>query len=190
MLLSSFNGYFLTTKTTFVEWFIYKDGRPISTSSSVGINQKSLEYTLNFVIDKVQKMLHCYVEAIDWIDKSCINAEEYNPSLLVLRSIIVVSLLHLNFGKGLDLLVDLLVHEHITGLLPSEFCDAVWRYSLNFDINVLAYAFKKIGNPLAIVSIKGNCPKSECRDAIFVDMKLNPCREEILRMLFPKTGSS
>ncbi|KAG4113916.1 hypothetical protein ERO13_D12G013201v2 [Gossypium hirsutum] len=36
----------------------------------------------------------------------------------------------------------------------------------------------------------GNCPKFGCKDAIFVDMKLNPCKEELLRILFPKTGCS
>ncbi|GMI87572.1 hypothetical protein HRI_002426500 [Hibiscus trionum] len=36
----------------------------------------------------------------------------------------------------------------------------------------------------------GNCPNFGCKDALFVDMKVNPCKEEIMRILFPKTGSS
>ncbi|KAK8484172.1 hypothetical protein V6N13_122280 [Hibiscus sabdariffa] len=188
MLLSFCNGYFLTTKTTFVEWFIYWDGTPSSTSSFEAVDQQSLEDILEFVLGMVQQLLYCDEGTVEWIEKSRINVEEYH-SLLVLRLIIITCLVHLNFGKGLDLLADLLGQEHITGLLPSEFCDALRSYSRNIDINVLSDAFQKIGNPLAIVSMNGICPKYECKEAIFVDMKINPCKEEILRILFPKTES-
>ncbi|XVF02939.1 hypothetical protein REPUB_Repub04eG0217800 [Reevesia pubescens] len=193
VLLSYFKGYFFTTKTTFVEWLIYQDGIPSSTSSFVAVEQQSLEDILRFVIDMVRHILYFNGEAIDWIRKSGLNVREYH-SLLVLRLVVIVCLLHLNFGKCLDLLFDLLGQKHITELLPMEFYDVLWRrrrYNcLNIDINVLAQAFKKIGNPLIIVSRAGNCPKFVCQDAIFVDMKLNPCKEEILRFLFPKSGSS
>lgn len=119
--------------------------------------------------------------------------KEYH-SLLVLRLVLITCFLHLNFGKGLDLLFDLLGQKNITELLPWEFYDALRRRQrnnrLNIDVNLLADAFKKIGNPLVIVSMHGNCPKFGCKDAIFVDMKLNPCKEELLRILFPKTGCS
>ncbi|EOY01169.1 Uncharacterized protein TCM_011098 [Theobroma cacao] len=34
-----------------------------------------------------------------------------------------------------------------------------------------------------------NCPNFACQDAIFVDMKVNSCKEEILRVLFPKPAN-
>ncbi|GMJ04502.1 hypothetical protein HRI_004119400 [Hibiscus trionum] len=189
MLLSFFNGYLFTTKTTFVEWFIYQDGSSRSTSDFESVDRQSLEDILKFVIDMVQQLLYFDEGTVEWIEKSRINVEEYH-SLLVLRLVMIICLVHLNFGKGLNLLADLLRQEHITGLLPLEFCDALRRYSRNIDANVLADAFKNIGNPLVIVSIKGNCPKYECKDAIFVDMKVNPCKVEILTILFPETQSS
>ncbi|GMJ04494.1 hypothetical protein HRI_004118600 [Hibiscus trionum] len=193
MLLTCIKGYFFTTKTTFVEWLIYQDGRPCSTSSFMAVDQQSLEVCLKFVIGMVHEFLHCKGETIGWIKKSNLNVKEFH-SLLVLRLVILVCLLHLNFGEGFNLLFHLLGQNHIADLLPREFCDALQRRRrnnyLNIDVNVLADAFKKIGNPLVIVSMKGNCPKFGCKDSIFVDMKINPCKEEILRILFPKTGSS
>ncbi|XWS34413.1 hypothetical protein CRYUN_Cryun21dG0036400 [Craigia yunnanensis] len=193
VLLSYFNGYFFTTKATFVEWLIYQDGIPSSTSGFMTVKHQSLEVIFKFVIDMVQKFLYDKRETIAWIKKSHINVKEYH-SLLVLRLVVIVCLLHLNFGKGLDLLFDLLGQKHITELLPWEFYDHLQkrrRYNcLNIDINVLAQAFKKIRNPLIIVSMAGNCPKFQCQDAILVDMKVSSCKDEILRILFPKTGGS
>ncbi|GMI87573.1 hypothetical protein HRI_002426600, partial [Hibiscus trionum] len=191
MLLSFINGYFFTTKSAFVEWLIYQDGRVGSTSSFPAVHQQSLEDMLRFVIGMVQNFLYCKGETIGWIKKSGINVNEFH-SLLVLRLVIIICSLHLNFGKGLDLLFHLLGRKYITDLLPREFCDALRRKRinnyLNVDVNVLADAFKKIRNPLVIVSMHGNCPKFGCKDAIFVDMKVNPCKEDMLRILFPKTG--
>ncbi|XWS64003.1 hypothetical protein CRYUN_Cryun06bG0149500 [Craigia yunnanensis] len=171
--------------------YISPDGIPSSSSSFVAGKQQSLEDILTFIIDMVQQLLYYKGETIDWIKKSHINVKEYH-SLLVLRLVVIICLLHLNFDKCLDLLFDLLGQKHITELLPLDFHDALRRrYNcLNIDINVPAQAFKKIRNPLIIVSMTGECPKSGCQDAIFVDMKVNPCKEEILRVLFPKTGSS
>ncbi|XVE85514.1 hypothetical protein DITRI_Ditri17bG0096700 [Diplodiscus trichospermus] len=188
-LLSFFKGYFFTTKTTFVEWLIYQDGMSSSTSSFLSVNQQSLEEILKFVIEMVQQFLYFKRETTDWIRKSHINVEQCH-SLLVLRLVVIVCLLHLNFGWGQDFLLNLLGQKHITVLLPWEFYDALRRTRRNIDINVLAQAFGKIRNPLVIVSMAGNCPKFGCQDAIFVDMKVNPCKEEIMRVLFPRTGTS
>ncbi|KAK8583040.1 hypothetical protein V6N13_069804 [Hibiscus sabdariffa] len=194
LLLSFIKGYFFTTKTTFVEWIMYQDGRPCSTSSSVAADPQSLEVCLKFVIGMVHELLYCKEETIGWIKKSVVlvNVKEFH-SLLVLRLVILVCLLHLNFGEGLNLLFRLLGQNHIAALLPREFCDALRRRPRNnyqnIDLNLVADAFKKIGNPLVIVSMKGNCPKFGGKDSIFVDMNCNPCKEEILRILFPKTGS-
>ncbi|WRX14403.1 hypothetical protein QQP08_006890 [Theobroma cacao] len=192
VLLSYSKGYFFTTKATFVEWLIYQDGIPSSTSSYVAVKQRSLEDILKFVIEMVQQFLYCKRETVDWIRKSHTNVREYH-SLVVLRLVVIICLLHLNFGTCLNVLFDLLGQKHITELLPWDFCDALWRRQryncLNFDINVLGQAFKNIRNPLIIVSMGENCPNFACQDAIFVDMKVNSCKEEILRVLFPKPAN-
>ncbi|XVE85517.1 hypothetical protein DITRI_Ditri17bG0097000 [Diplodiscus trichospermus] len=188
-LLSYFKGYFFTTKSTFVEWHIYQDGISSSTFYFMGVKQQSMEEILKFVIEMVQQFLDFKGDTIDWIKKSQINVMEFH-SLMVLRLVVIVYLIHLNFGWGRDFLFNLLGQKHIKELLPWEFYDALRRRLRNIDINLLAQAFLKIRNPLLIVSMAGNCPKFQCPDAIFVDMKVNPCKEEIMRVLFPKTGTS
>ncbi|XVE85518.1 hypothetical protein DITRI_Ditri17bG0097100 [Diplodiscus trichospermus] len=188
-LLSCVKGYFFTTKSTFVEWLIYQDGISSSTSSLMAVEQQSLGEILKFVIDMVKQFLYFKGETIEWIKKSHIYAKEYHP-LMVLRLVIIVCLIHLNFGSDRDLLLDLLGQKHIIERLPWEFYDVLQRRRGNIDLNVLAQAFGKIRNPLVIVSVAGSCPKFGCPDSIFVDMKVNPHKEEIMRVLFPKTGTS
>ncbi|OMO60730.1 Reverse transcriptase, RNA-dependent DNA polymerase [Corchorus capsularis] len=187
-LLSSFKGVITTTQTTFVEWLIYQDGMP---ACSVSVKQQSLENILNFVIGMVQHFLHYTGETIEWIKKSHKNNVKECHSLVVLRLVVIMCLLHLNFGKCTDLLLGLLGQNHITRLLPWEFVDTLRRRQRYISsINVFVEAFKRIRNPLIIVNLLENCPKFPCKDAIFVDMSVNPCKEEILRLLFPKTQSS
>ncbi|XVF85502.1 hypothetical protein PTKIN_Ptkin17bG0122800 [Pterospermum kingtungense] len=189
-LLSHSKGYFFTTQTTFVEWLIYQDGTRNSTSSFKAIEQQSFEDILKFVFDVVHEFLYYTRETINWIKNSHINVRKYH-SLMVLRLVVILCLLHLNFGKRLDLLLNLLGRKDVTELLPWEFYDTLQRRcTLNIDINVLAQAFRRIRNPLIIVSIAGNCPNFGCQGAIFVDMKVNPCKDELWKVLLPKTGSS
>jgi len=72
--------------------------------------------------------------------------------------------------------------------LPWDFHDVLRRRLKHFhNVNVLAEAFQKINNPLVIVSLGKNCSQFLCPDVIFVDMTVKHCREDILRVLFPKT---
>lgn len=52
-------------------------------------------------------------------------------------------------------------------------------------MNMIAEAFEKIGNPLAVVSFGENCARFMCPNAIFTDKKVSRCKEDILGILFP-----
>ncbi|KAK0574334.1 hypothetical protein LWI29_022009 [Acer saccharum] len=54
------------------------------------------------------------------------------------------------------------------------------------DLNVFAEAFKKIDNPLVIVSLVKGCPNFTSPGAILVDMMTSQSKEDILGILFPK----
>lgn len=41
-----------------------------------------------------------------------------------------------------------------------------------------------------VASLGGNCPEFACADAIFVDMKVTKCKEDILGILFPVNEAS
>jgi hypothetical protein len=53
-------------------------------------------------------------------------------------------------------------------------------------VEVLAAALKTIDNTLVIASFGFDCSSFFCSDAIFVDMKANQCKDDIVRKMFPK----
>jgi len=185
LILASYSqGYIITSKSSFVEWFIYQEGDTSPDSTSVGELQPLLELFINEV---VMPLIDNKEDTMKWIEMSGINAKDYYP-LLVLRLVTIICLVHLNSGKFSDLLSDLLQRSYIAVQLPWDFHDVLRRRLKRFhNVNVIAEAFKKINNPLVIVSLGKNCSQFLCPDVIFVDMTVNHCREDILRVLFPKT---
>ncbi|KAM6546580.1 hypothetical protein CsatB_027316 [Cannabis sativa] len=186
---SSYRGYFYTTKSAFVEWLSYEEIHPKATKSSsdnsVGF-QLSLLEVLRFVIDVIKECLYNERYMIDWINRSS-SRDKKAYSLLVSRMVLIICLLHANFGMCSDLLFDLLARPGITSHLPSNFCDTLQSHFLSLNPNVLAKAFKQIDNSLAIVSFGTIVSKPLFPDAILVDLRDNPCKNDIIRALFPKS---
>jgi len=183
-LASYSQGYFITSKSSFAEWFVYQEGDASPYSTPVGELQPLLEL---FVNEVVMPLIDNKEDTMKWIKMSGINAKDYYP-LLVLRLVTIICLVHLNCGKFSDLLFDLLQRSYIAVQLPWDFHVVFRRRLKHFhNVNVIAEAFKKINNPLVIVSLGKNCSQFLCPDVIFVDMTVKHCREDILRVLFPKT---
>jgi hypothetical protein len=177
-------GYFITSKSSFAEWFIYQEGDTNPDSTSVGELQPLLEL---FVNEVVMPLIDNKEDTMKWIEMCGINAKDYYP-LLVLRLVTIICLVHLNCGKYSNLLFDLLQRNYIAVQLPWDFHDVLRKRLKHLhNVNVIAEAFKKINNPLVIVSLGKNCSQFLCPDVIFVDMTVKHCREDILRVLFPKT---
>ncbi|KAM4119943.1 hypothetical protein ACJW30_03G097500 [Castanea mollissima] len=185
ILASSFKGYFITSESSFAEWFIYQaaDTNP---NSTLVAQMRPSHVIFEFIVKVVQRLLYDKNDTMDWIRRSDINVKDYYP-LLVLRLVSIICLVHLNSGEFLEFLLELLGRSYITVQLPREFYDFIWRKRKDINVNVLAEAFKKIHNPLVIVSLGGNCSRFLCPDAIFVDMTVKQCREDMLKVLFPKT---
>ncbi|XP_038701351.1 uncharacterized protein LOC119998175 isoform X2 [Tripterygium wilfordii] len=186
LMLSYYQGYFFSTKSSFVEWFMWQRDN----TKQYFIVERDVkiprERIFKFAVDVIMQLLQNKNDTIAWIRKSNIDAKGYRA--LVLRLVVMLCLLHVNFGHLLNLIVDLPGRNYITEQLPREFFDVLWprRKRKNVDVNVLAEALQKIGNPLVIVSTGKDCSKFVCRDAIFVDLRANPCREDVIRILFPK----
>jgi hypothetical protein len=196
MLASCFQGYFITSKCSFAEWFIYQEGDTSSDSTSVAEVQPLLGNIYDFVVHEVvMPLINDKEDTMKWIEMSSINEKDYYP-LLVLRLVAIICLAHLNYGKYSDLLFDLLHRSYITEQLPSDFYDVLQRNfhpTFHLNVNVLAEAFKKINNPLVIVSLGQNCSQFLCPDVIYVDMShmtVKQCREDILGVLFPNTDKA
>jgi hypothetical protein len=191
MLASYSQGYFITSKSSFAEWFIYQEGDTNPDSTSLAEMQPSLEKIYHFVVyEVVMPLIYNKKDTMKWIKMSGIYAKDYYP-LMVLRLVTIICLVHLNCGKFSDLLFDLLQRSYITVQLPWDFHDVLRRRLKHFhNVKVIAEAFKKINNPLVIVSLGKNCSQFLCPDVIFVDMTVKQCREDILRVLFPKTAKA
>ncbi|PON39566.1 P-loop containing nucleoside triphosphate hydrolase [Parasponia andersonii] len=185
---SSFQGYFITTKSSFVEWLIYEEIHSNTRSSSnisVGF-QLSLLEPLQFVISVIRECLYNEGYLIEWINRSS-SRENKLHSLLVSRMVVIICLLYANLGMCLDLLFHLLGTSCITKHLPREFCDTLKTYLANLNLNVLAKAFKRINNSLVIASFGTYCSKYSFPDATIVDVEANRCKNDMIRTLFPKS---
>ncbi|KAK1551636.1 hypothetical protein Q3G72_001719 [Acer saccharum] len=187
LMLSCFQGCVLSTKSSFVDWLVHLDGRtePISFLQADG--RQSIGHVLESVTRIVQLLLYNKGDTLQWIRK-CLTNDVNGYSLVVLRLFVIVCLLHLNFGNCASLLCGLLGTNYITKELPWEFYVSLCRgREHNFlDLNVFAEAFKKIDNPLVIVSLVKGCPNFTSPGAILVDMMTSQSKEDILGILFPK----
>ncbi|XP_057960849.1 uncharacterized protein LOC131152911 [Malania oleifera] len=170
ILVSYSQGYFFTTKSSFVEWLIHQDWNVKQCSSLVVDVPSNLEEILDFVANMVWDLLHNEYGTTEWIRKSNICSDSYYP-LLVLRLIVIVCLLCLKSEKYYGLLHDLFSLQNIMSQLPKEFLNVLRQEheSANVDVKLIAEAFEKIGNPLVIVNTERSCTEFECPDAIFVD---------------------
>ncbi|XP_060960163.1 uncharacterized protein LOC115722733 [Cannabis sativa] len=185
--LSSSNGYFLSAKSMFVEFLMfYEKFASLIQSSSYKVNPKPI---LAFLYNVVQGLLNNKMDTLQWIRNFTTAAMEHY-SVLVTRLVVLTCLICVNFGWGIDLLVNLLKNYLITEHLPPSFRAALKRVKRNhsqitFNVNLIAEALKNINNPMVIVNLQGHCPFKSCPDAMYVSMSSNPSNNEILRMLFP-----
>ncbi|KAB2623946.1 hypothetical protein D8674_015606 [Pyrus ussuriensis x Pyrus communis] len=189
-LATCFQGFVITTRSCFVEWLLYQD-EDTNLSLMTADVRPSLDEIVGFVIEVVCGCVFNKEDMIEWIKKFSRNwKNDYSP--LLLRLVVLLCMVCVNFGKGLNILDKLLGRSDITQLLPREFYDVLksWgsRKSPSIKVNVLvAAALQKIGNTMVIASFRVNCSRFLCSDAIFVDMKASQSqsRDDIYRKLFP-----
>lgn len=192
--ISCFQGYAITTRSCFIEWLMYNQDEYTKVTSSIVENVRmSFEDILQFLTDVVREFLFNEKDMSKWIKRFTKSWKMYY-SLLTQRLVSVLCLLYLNFGMGFDILLDLLRRNYVTSRLPREFGYALrgvasLRHSLCRHVDVLARAFKKIGNPLVVASFGIDCSRFFCSDAIFIDMKANLRMADILRNLFSEHGT-
>ncbi|XP_060669691.1 uncharacterized protein LOC132799244 isoform X1 [Ziziphus jujuba] len=188
--VSCFRGNFFTTKSSFVEWLMECGEDTKSSPYRWADVKQSFENLLQSMIHVVQQCLYNKGEMLEWIGKSTEAKDIY--SLIVSRLVVIVCLINLNFGICQDLLLDLINKNYIIEHLPRDFRDALFllrkRHPLYTIVVVLAEAFKKIGNDLVVVSSGENFPLLFCPgSAIYVNMNIFKCKNDILRILFPRT---
>ncbi|RZC51570.1 hypothetical protein C5167_019990 [Papaver somniferum] len=174
----------------------------VSEVTCLGMNLlEKLNSLYGFYVGKSSSMFkHCIDSGIVklsfllQIRKSLAKTAKKDYSSLVLRLFILVCL---NAEDHFDLLCGLVINDDTFSFLPLEFREILSlarpsdnpyeRVSSEVDYNnlrkVCAEVLKIIENPLVIVYSGKNRPTFSCPDAIFIDMELILCREDILDIL-------
>ncbi|XP_059649827.1 uncharacterized protein LOC132295549 [Cornus florida] len=118
------DGYFLTTKSSFIEWLCHLQPN-INPSANI-VTDKKVGWLgiFSFVASNLQQFLYNKKETGDWIKNSNINFNDYY-ALLVLRLCVFLCLLSVSCGCFFDLLFTLLGKNDITSKLPREFFTAL-----------------------------------------------------------------
>ncbi|KAK3421350.1 hypothetical protein EUGRSUZ_G02002 [Eucalyptus grandis] len=143
-----------------------------------------------------KSFMECVCQDIIQMSKTRITKVSRLLSLKIAADyqILLVCLLHLNFGISPYFLNDLLGKSWISEQLPPEFLRILSHcQKRNFQktsVGVLAEAFKKVDDPLVITNFAADCSNLLCPHAIILDLKSNKCKEEIMKVLFPKDGST
>ncbi|KAL3731199.1 hypothetical protein ACJRO7_028125 [Eucalyptus globulus] len=188
ILLACSKGQFYTTKSSLVEWLICHEGLA---KPSFSFNLGNCLEPIQFVTRTVADLLDNKDDTRQWIKNSNLNVRKYYP-LLVLKLVLLLCLLHLNFGISPYFLFDLLGKSWISEQIPPEFRRILSRCRRpnlqEISVGVLAEAFEKVDDPLVITNSASDC--SKCPHAIILDVKSHKCKEEIMKVLFPKDGSA
>ncbi|KAK1380712.1 UvrD-like helicase ATP-binding domain-containing protein [Heracleum sosnowskyi] len=191
IMVSRFEQFFVTTRSSFVEWILCQNTNAYPcTALLAGSQSPSLVEIYDFLASMVDRLLNNKFETGEWIKRSNLNYSFYYP-LLVLKLFVILCLLCLYSQNYYGLLFSLLGKSDVTCMLPKDLLDVLSqskkRNYIDLSLNLLSEAFTKIGDPLVTVSFGKRYP-SKYRVAICVDMEAVHCREDIIRMLFPRNA--
>ncbi|KAI3895261.1 hypothetical protein MKX03_030610 [Papaver bracteatum] len=196
---SSWKPIYFTTKSSLLEtltcenWKLYSKSKS-ETDISLQAELCSLE---SFLSGFAHHILLGKKDTVEWFEKTDIASKRNYPSL-VLRLSILVCLVCINSRNRFGHLYEILIEDKISSLLPVEFRRILKlakpsknplfeKVSKEVDYNMLSKLFadvlKIIENPMVILYSGKKRPAFFRLDAIFVDMELITCREDILNIL-------
>ncbi|XP_043694482.1 uncharacterized protein LOC122645215 [Telopea speciosissima] len=182
---SSCQEYFFTTKSSIIESLACREWKVRSSILRATDMHALLEDSYDFIAGQIGQLLFDKHGTSQWLIKSHLSVKDYYPAL-VLRLIVVLSIVCLNCGRHFGLLDELLSGNDIIRQLPHAFYRILQRRRNHSFSDVLAEALKTIENPLVLVS-GSHYPENLCSDALVVNLEAIQSREDLLRVLFPKS---
>jgi hypothetical protein len=186
---SSLKGFIYATKSSFTEWIICQNENSLRNLSFMAVEQPDMSNVHDFIANILCKFVSDQNGTETWIKNSRLDVKNYFPSLL-LRLVVSICLLLLNSGSGeYSELRKLLGNSDIISQLPLDFLNILQKEKEHMGFEVVAEAFKVIGNPLVIAKLQNNS-EIVCSDAVFVDLTICQKRELILEKLFPSRVDS
>ncbi|KAH6770323.1 hypothetical protein C2S52_015126 [Perilla frutescens var. hirtella] len=176
-------GFFFTSKSSFLEYLMClpSDGNPIA--SLFNYKNSYSAHIVEFAVRVVEHSLLNIEETAEWISISNLDSIYYLP-VMMLKIIVILCLLCLNWDVPLDRLYEKLTVPHIRAQLPSEFHGALQRSHKNGTsfLAAVVEALDIIGDPLVIVDSIENDLKFACPNAIFLDLRSFSCKNEIMKV--------
>ncbi|XP_057781571.1 uncharacterized protein LOC130999895 [Salvia miltiorrhiza] len=185
------SGFFYTTKSSFVEYLVSMPPDANPRTSLATHNRSRPDIMIRFVLLVVEQFLCNRLESVEWTKKSAIKCNFYIPVLL-LRSIMILCVLSVNWGLNFDILNQKMSRLDITSHLPRVFCEALRprRRSYVQFVSAVATAFKLVGDPLVIVDSGDINRNFTYPDAVLLDLRSFSCRADIMTTLFPRSTAA
>ncbi|XP_074263309.1 uncharacterized protein LOC141586084 isoform X2 [Silene latifolia] len=170
VMVSSFSGCLFATRPSFIDWFIHLDCdvNPETFTPSPNDTSDLMTSTYDFLAGTVHELLVNLQGVEEWVNK-------YGPTscttqLLVQNLVILLSLICLNADRYLHLLNDALLRSDVFEQLPTKFREVLVETSGSSFRNVIAKAFKVIGDSLVVVRNPKIVPTMYIRHAVFLDV--------------------
>ncbi|XP_051116894.1 uncharacterized protein LOC127241743 [Andrographis paniculata] len=184
------SSFFFASKSSFSEYLLCLNSDANPAAMLLSEEPSDARNILNFIHDCIQQCLNDTMSTAGWIKASGINCKYYFPVLL-LRLFVILLLLCLNSGFNVPAVLKLLRLPYIRSQLPNKFCNLLcnwWRIGDDASkVAAVAAAFESVGDPLVVVSVTGDCPKSLCpKDAIPIELESFKTSGEAVRELFPR----
>ncbi|XP_051116745.1 uncharacterized protein LOC127241645 [Andrographis paniculata] len=183
------SSFFFASKSSFSEYLLCLNSDANPAALLLSKEQPDARHALSFVYDCIHRCLNDAMWTGNWIEASGIDCKYYFRVLL-LRLFVILLVLCLNSGFEMYAVTKLLRLPYIRSELPNKFCNVLCNgriYNEESKVDVVAAAFKCVGDPLVVVSVTGNCPKWLCpKDAIAMELESFKTREEAVRRLFPR----
>ncbi|KAM7273661.1 hypothetical protein ACFE04_028325 [Oxalis oulophora] len=187
ILVSYCQGYYFATKSSFVEWLIFQNDYCTTLRCDPLVARESMKHILAFIEHVLSELINNQKNTVEWMWKTGANVRE-QYRFVVLRLVVMLCLVRLNFGGCGNLISHVLDKKYIVEQLPRGFCNILKGGNKNVNVNVVAEAFGMIGNPLVIVNLGRYFPKYVHPYAIFIDMTVTQKKNDILKLLFAKNN--
>lgn len=179
-------GIIFASKSSFVEYLMClpSGAHPMSVLFA---DEKSYPAAgiVEFVGRVVENSLASIEEMSEWIEISIIDCAYYLP-VLMLKMVVIMCLLCLNWDFPVDRLHKNLNVPHIRDQLPNKFHEALQR-GLNNGTSFLAAvaeAFAAIGDPLVIVASGESDLKAAAHpNAVFLNLRSFSWKKELMKAL-------
>ncbi|KAM7272958.1 hypothetical protein ACFE04_027622 [Oxalis oulophora] len=155
ILVTYCEGYYFATKSSFVEWLIFQNDNCTTLRCDPLVARESMKNILAFIEHILWELISNQKHIVEWRWKTGANVRE-QYRFVVLRLVVMLCLVRLNFGGYGNLISHVLDKKYIIEQLPRGFCNIL--KGGNKNVNVFKYICKNANEGFVLLSIVVVCP--------------------------------